>query len=135
GDVPATRFIVMGSACMPFRDRKLPPNLHLVGQVDEATRNGLLAAADVALNPMRSGSGTNLKMLDYFAAGIPVISTPFGARGLAIEPDTHFIASPGGLADALGVMDGLDDARLSAMITSARRLVEAHYSWKVIAER
>ena len=40
------------------------------------------ALADAALNPMRWGSGTNLKMLDYALAGVPILSTRFGARGL-----------------------------------------------------
>ena len=133
---PATRFIVMGSVCEPFRTRLLPANVDLIGQVDVETRNGLLATADVALNPMRSGSGTNLKMLDYFAAGIPVISTLFGARGLTIAAGEDFIAAEdGGLADALAALAGLDEGQLSAMIGSARVLVEAHYSWKGIAER
>jgi len=132
---PKTRFIVMGSACMPFEDRMRPPNVYLLGQVDEMTRNSLLASADVALNPMRSGSGTNLKMLDYFAAGIPVVSTLFGARGLAIQPEVHFLASDGGLAATLDKLAQLDDTRLSHMIRSARSLVEEQYSWKVIAER
>ncbi|MBB6182070.1 glycosyltransferase [Pseudorhizobium flavum] len=132
---PKTRFIVMGSACIPFKDRKKPTNVHLLGQVDETTRNSLLASADVALNPMHSGSGTNLKMLDYFAAGIPVVSTMFGARGLEVQPEIHFLASDAGLAATLDKLAQFDDMRLSSMIASARRLVEEHYSWKVIAER
>lgn len=136
GAAPDTRFIVMGSACTPFRDRKRPDNVHLLGQVDVETRNGLLATADVALNPMRSGSGTNLKMLDYFAAGIPVISTLFGARGLAIAADTHFIAAEnGGLAPALARLSERNETDRAAMIVAARALVEAQYSWKGIAER
>lgn len=132
---PTTRFIVMGSACVPFKDRKKPTNVHLLGQVDEITRNSLLASADVALNPMHSGSGTNLKMLDYFAAGIPVVSTMFGARGLGIQPEIHFLASDAGLAATLVKLAQFDNTRLSNMIASARRLVEEHYSWTVIAER
>lgn len=132
---PRTRFLVMGSACTPFKDRPKSPNVHLLGQVDELTRNSLLASADIALNPMRSGSGTNLKMLDYFAAGIPVVSTLFGARGLAIQPDQHFIASDHDLAGALQRLQSMDEQGLSAMITSARSLVEEHYSWVVIARR
>ena len=132
---PRTRFIVMGSACTPFKDRARPSNVHLLGQVDDDIRNGLLAAADVALNPMHSGSGTNLKILDYFAAGVPVISTRFGARGLTIEPDRDFIAIDDGFAAALDKLEKLGEAKLSDMIVSARRLVEDHYSWKVIAER
>ncbi len=46
-------------------------------------------AASVAVNPMVSGSGTNLKIVEYLAAGVPVVSTPFGMRGLDLRPDEH----------------------------------------------
>ncbi|WP_460451305.1 glycosyltransferase family 4 protein [Alsobacter sp. SYSU BS001988] len=133
---PQTRFVVLGSACLPFKERKLPDNVHLLGPVDQTVRDDLLAAADVALNPMRFGSGTNLKMLDYFAAGVPVISTAFGARGLAIAPEVHYIvAADDGLAQALAGLAARDDASLSMMVEAARALVEELYSWKQIATR
>ena len=34
---------------------------------------------------MMSGSGTNINMLDYMAAGLPIISTSVGARGLNLK--------------------------------------------------
>lgn len=133
--LPQIQFIVVGSAGLPFRDKPVPANVHLLGQVDAHIRDELLAVADVALNPMRSGSGTNLKMLDYFAAGIPVISTGFGARGLVIEKDVHFRQSaPDGLAEAVAAFAGLDRDEVDAMVMAARRVVEERYSWTVIAD-
>jgi glycosyltransferase involved in cell wall biosynthesis len=41
----------------------------------------LLAAADVAVNPVESGSGSNVKLAEYLAAGVPVVTTPVGLRG------------------------------------------------------
>lgn len=41
-----------------------------------------LAAADVALNPVSHGSGSNMKLPEYLAAGLPVVTTRFGMRGL-----------------------------------------------------
>ena len=129
-----TRFVVVGTVCRPFAGRSIPANVDLLGLVETEVRNDLLAAAHVALNPMRSGSGTNLKMLDYFAAGIPVISTPVGARGLAIEAGKHFIAyENGGLADALHSFAQMDKPRINRMLDDARALVEARYSWEMIA--
>ena len=57
-------------------------NVRITGVVDDTARRDYLAAADVAVNPMFSGSGTNIKMFDFMAAGLPVISTPTGARGI-----------------------------------------------------
>jgi glycosyltransferase involved in cell wall biosynthesis len=43
------------------------------------------AAADAALNPMWSGAGTNVKMCEFIATRLPILTTPFGARGFAID--------------------------------------------------
>jgi glycosyltransferase involved in cell wall biosynthesis len=58
-----------------------------------------LAAADAGLNPVTRGSGSNVKLFEYLAAKLPVISTGFGVRGTALEPDRDYIpydpADPG----------------------------------------
>ncbi len=128
------RFIVLGSVCHPFAGRAVPANLDVLGQVDAQTRNDCLGAAHVALNPMRSGSGTNLKMLDYFAAGVPVISSKVGARGLAIQAGTHFIEhGTGELAEALSQFEAAPQDQLDQMVNAARTQVEERYSWDTIA--
>jgi glycosyltransferase involved in cell wall biosynthesis len=50
-----------------------------------------LAAADAGLNPVVRGSGSNVKLFEYLAAKLPVISTAFGVRGTALEPEVDFI--------------------------------------------
>ncbi|MES2684730.1 MAG: glycosyltransferase family 4 protein [Pseudomonadota bacterium] len=49
------------------------------------------AAADAGLNPVTTGSGANVKLFEYLAARLPVISTRFGARGTALVPGEDFI--------------------------------------------
>lgn len=133
---PDTRFFIIGSVCLPFKDRALPANVELMGAVDMETRDLMLSLADVALNPMRSGTGTNLKMLDYMAAGVPVISSAFGARGLVIEPGVHYVQGENqDLPEALDVLARATDEALEAMITAAQDRAENEYSWRVIAER
>jgi len=46
----------------------------------------LLAAATVAVAPLRSGSGTPIKVLEAMAAGVPVVTTPWAAAGLDDVP-------------------------------------------------
>lgn len=41
----------------------------------------VLHAADVGLNPVAGGGGSNVKIPTYLAAGLAVVSTPFGMRG------------------------------------------------------
>ncbi|HBT70152.1 MAG TPA: glycosyltransferase, partial [Agrobacterium sp.] len=135
-DCPQTRFVILGSVCLPFKDRRLPDNMEMMGAVDMRTRDLMLSIADIALNPMRSGTGTNLKMLDYMAAGVPVISTEFGARGLTITNGELFLCAPtSDLPAALAIMADMGETELEALIVAARSRVEEDYSWSVIADR
>lgn len=81
---PNVSFLLMGSVCNAITEKRIPENVTLLGCLGELEKNLVLAASDIALNPMDSGSGSNLKMLDYLAAGLPVITTPFGRRGLEL---------------------------------------------------
>jgi len=45
-----------------------------------------VATATVSVNPMRSGSGVNIKAIAAMALGTPVVSTTTGSRGLGWTP-------------------------------------------------
>ena len=47
-----------------------------------------LAGADIAVNPAVSGSGVNIKVVEYLDAAIPLVSTSLATRGLALRAGT-----------------------------------------------
>jgi glycosyltransferase involved in cell wall biosynthesis len=106
-------------------------HLGIVPDVHEA-----LAAAAVAVVPVRRGGGTRFKILDAFAAGTPVVSTRKGAEGLNVRDQEHLL-----LADTPEVFAGaivrlLDDPQLAARLAcNGRRLVEAEHDWAVSGQR
>jgi glycosyltransferase involved in cell wall biosynthesis len=53
------------------------------------------AAADVGLNMVIRGSGSNVKLFEYLAARLPIISTSFGARGTELEPGQDYLPCTG----------------------------------------
>ena len=69
------RLIIVGECARPRRDT----HVLALGLVDRLSP--LLAAADVAVNPIESGSGSNVKLAEYIASGLPVVTTPIGLRG------------------------------------------------------
>ena len=75
---PAGRLIVLG-ACADDLPPAADGAVIRLGYVEDL--GAVLAAADVAVNPIAYGSGSNLKMAEYLAAGLPVVTTPVGARG------------------------------------------------------
>lgn len=50
-----------------------------------------LAAADAGLNAVTWGSGSNVKLFEYLAARLPVVSTEFGARGSGLQPVEDYL--------------------------------------------
>jgi hypothetical protein len=61
----------------------------------------VLQAADAGLNPVTTGGGSNVKLPTYLAAGLAVLSTPFGLRGFASLKPWVVIAGLEGLTEAL----------------------------------
>ncbi len=110
-----------------------PKNVLAFGVVDEDEKYELYKLADIAINPMFSGSGTNLKMLDYMSAGIPTVSTPTGARGLEIENGKHaLICSEEQMHEKMMELINTESLRNSLRV-NARDHVESRYSWDIIA--
>ena len=130
------QFLVLGSSCAAFKDRKIPANVGLFGVVEQNVKTLAFAAADLALNPMQNGSGTNLKMLEYAAAGVPILSTRVGIRGLGFRPDVDVFTAPlDDFTAAIRRVQQTSPARLQRMATRARRHAEIHFDWRNISRR
>lgn len=102
------------------------------GLVDDLP--GYLAAADVAAVPLASGSGTKLKVLEYLATGVPVVTTPVGAEGLPLTDGDTALVTDGTGEDARDVTDAtvrlLEDPDLAERLRAAgRELVVSEFDW------
>lgn len=132
---PDARLVVVGSDPPPgdlFAGAG--PSVELLGFVEDIRTE--LARRTVFVCPILSGSGVRVKLLEAFAAGIPVVSTTVGAEGLA-RTDGEFCA----LADdprefarkALAILNCPQQAR--AMTERARAEVEANWDMPVLTEK
>src|SRR5262249_31565581 len=72
-DAPADLLALSGS-----------PGIEVTGGVPDVKPH--LLRASVLAVPLDAGGGTRLKILEAFAAGLPVVSTAVGAEGIAAEP-------------------------------------------------
>jgi glycosyltransferase involved in cell wall biosynthesis len=137
---PDALFLIVGSIRDHYVNQggdlsQLQANIHVTGDISEEDKNMALAAADIALNPMMSGSGTNLKILEYAAAGLPVVSTPHGIRGLSFESGKDVcIAEPADFVDTLRSLMS-DPVTRRKMAGEARRTVTVHYEWRKIGSQ
>lgn len=133
---PALDFAIMGSVCGMIDADARPGNVAMLGVVDAAEKSLWLGLADYGLNPVRAGSGTNLKLAEYTASGLLVLSTAFGARGSGLTAWEDFVPiEADDLAGALCAAHALDAGRHGALVASARAKVAASGDWRKIGER
>jgi len=99
------------------------------GPVDDAISE--LARSQVAVAPIRAGSGTRLKILEAWAAGVPVVSTTLGAEGLPVRDGEHLLLADSGVEFARAVSQLLKNEDLRVKLGAAgRRLLEKEFTWE-----
>jgi glycosyltransferase involved in cell wall biosynthesis len=107
------------------------PRIQEQGQVDDAIRE--LARAKVAVVPLLVGSGTRLKILEAWAAGLPVVSTTLGAEGLGARDGESLLLADGGPAFAAAVSRLLACSDLRQSVGMAGRLLlEKEFTWETV---
>ena len=92
--------------------------------------------ARCAVIPMRSGSGTNVKLLEALSHGLPVVATSKTVEGVPIRDGegVRVVDSTEGLAAAALVL--LDSpASASELGSRAREVFEEHLSWDAAVDR
>jgi glycosyltransferase involved in cell wall biosynthesis len=130
---PDVRVLVAGADCpTDLRSRVTDPRVELV--FDAPDLEPLVDGCSVLAVPLQQGSGTRIKILESWAWGLPVVSTPVGCEGLdGVDGRDLLIRED----LAKGVLEVLGDSSLwERMRCNGRRLVEQRYDWnRVFAEQ
>jgi len=132
---PRARLIAVGAqAPKGFEEHVAAPGVEFLGEVEDIRepldRYAVLAA------PILTGSGVRVKLLEAFAAGIPVVATSLGAEGLT-EGDTEVVRLADDAASFSARLTELleepEEAR--ALARRARREVERAWDMATITGR
>ncbi len=133
--LPEVDIVVAGSVCDALNDgAPVPPNVVLAGPFDEREKHALFVAADAYVNPVVEGSGTNLKTVEALAAGLPLISTPEGVRGIPVRPEHEaVVAERGGFVEAVRAAMAAPEA-LARYAEAGEALARRTLTWTGIAD-
>ncbi len=131
---PRVRLVVVGSDPPPPHSVPDDAAIELVGFVEDVREP--LARYAVFLCPILSGSGVRVKLLEAFAAGIPVVSTRLGAEGLAAADGEICALADEPEAFAQAILDLLADPEKAAELARrARAEVVANRDMRKMTER
>ena len=133
--VPDVRLLIVGRNPPPrIQELGSHPGVNVTGTVPDI--RPFLQQGAVYVVPIRSGSGTRLKIFEAMAMGKAVVSTRVGAEGLPVTQGDNIVLSdePEEFARAVVKLlaDGTERRRLGQ---AARQLVERNYSWSAAAVR
>jgi glycosyltransferase involved in cell wall biosynthesis len=105
------------------------PRIEVAGPVQDAVCE--IARSRIAVVPLLSGSGTRLKILEAWAAGLPVVSTTIGAEGLPVRHGETALLADGAeaFAGAVGRLLACTDLR-RRLGTAGRLLLEKEFTWE-----
>jgi glycosyltransferase involved in cell wall biosynthesis len=127
GDGPERAAIVETIRATGIGDRCL-----LVGRVDDATKHGLLAAADWFVHPTLY-EGSSLVTLEAMAHGLPVLGSRAGGLPDKIEVGkSGLLAEPGNVGALVAALRTACDAPAQEFGARGRAIVEERFSWEQV---
>jgi glycosyltransferase involved in cell wall biosynthesis len=131
-ECPDARLVIAGSDPPPRYSLPGPAEaIDLLGFVDDIREP--LSRYAVFVCPILSGSGMRVKLLEAFAAGIPVVSTAVGAEGLVAKNGEGCLLADTPEAFAERVLELFADERRAAELAErARALVVAQKDMAVM---
>jgi len=130
---PDLQFTIVGRDPAPEVRALESDHVHVTGTVEDV--RPFYASAVAAVVPLRSGSGTRLKILEAMAAGVPVVSTRLGAEGIDAEDNVHLLLADSRLEFASAIARIVLSAETRNRLAGAGRdLVTDRYDWSVIGE-
>lgn len=110
------------------------PGVEVTGTVDDVRPHVRSAALTVA--PLSIARGTQNKVLESMAMGVPVVASPLAARGVDAAAGEHLLVAEGPQDTAEKCLAILEDPKLREKLAAAGRArVESLYPWeKTLAE-
>lgn len=121
------KFIIVGRNPPNITRQK---NVKFLGYVEDVKR--YLLESDICIAPLRYGSGTRLKILEYMAMGKPVISTTKGAEGIDYTPNKDIIIEDNVEAFTERIKElSVDKRKRDDIGKNAMKLIKEKYDWKI----
>jgi glycosyltransferase involved in cell wall biosynthesis len=125
-------FVIAGGPVPKIEN--VPENVKFLGWVEDV--RPLMTDSTVCIVPLRFGSGTRIKILEYMASGRPIVSTSKGCEGLEVKHEENIIVADTDDSFVSAIQRLLEDEALAKRLgENAYRLAQNKYDWRVHSNR
>lgn len=137
--IPESRLLLSGRGSVEFlascggKEKWRDLRVDALGFVDDLTPH--FRESRLFLAPLAEGGGIKIKILEAMARGIPIVTTPVGAEGIASEADEALYLSECDDTFANTVLEAYKDPGAAERAARARHMIEEKFSWAAIVER
>ena len=132
--VPDFKYHLAGRNMPEWLTSMKNPHVDVIGEVPDA--KAFVAAHDVAIVPLLSGSGIRIKIIESMAMGKTVITTRIGAEGILYDEEVNLIIAENKakMVEAIRAINESPDIAVR-IGQAARKLVEETYDNRKIIAR
>lgn len=134
GEIDHVQFVIAGQRPVKkVRDLERE-NVQITGFIPKL--NEMYATAQVVVSPLRIGAGTQNKVLESMAMGIPVVCTDIGFEGLGVANGEGVFKETSAIGFARKVIELLNNPELRESTgTKATEVIKNKFSWERIAQQ
>lgn len=132
--VPGVQWMIIGADAPPDILALSDARIRVLGRVPSTAP--WLASAWVSIAPLRFGAGMKGKVGEALAAGIPVVTTPFGIQGYGLVNGESVMVASDAETFADCVSELLSDRGLREhLAASGLQVIREHFSRQAVAQR
>ncbi len=109
-------------------------NVKVVGYVEDV--RPYINSSAIYIAPIKSGSGTKLKVLNALSMAKPVVTTSIGAEGIDVKDGEHLLIADDAKVFADKTIELLKNPELAMKLgQNGRRLMIEKYDWEIIGQK
>jgi glycosyltransferase involved in cell wall biosynthesis len=132
--MPEYTFTLCGSASngVSVKKQLVPDNVQILGKVSDEELDMIFRDSFAFINPMETGSGTHLKMMEALSYGIPIITSTVGARGFSQEDKNSAMIVADGVQEMIDAIAKLEDVNNYSKIVEGTQKAFKSYDWDTV---
>jgi glycosyltransferase involved in cell wall biosynthesis len=132
--VPEYNFVIAGSCVGGIDHLPASKNVTKIISISNDEVEEMFSDAFAFINPMKTGSGTHLKMMKALSYGLPIIASNVGARGFSDPERNGCMIIAEDISEMAEAIRSLSNAKTYGAMSANSLDLSKQYDWQKIGE-